>query len=67
LKTTGLIIEDTEMENHLGKAKFTSAKGVQAHRNSKHEEQAVCPVFIPNAVGFAPLLGLVKLEFTICS
>jgi hypothetical protein len=27
LKTTGVIIEDTEMENFLSKAKFTSSEG----------------------------------------
>jgi hypothetical protein len=42
-------------------------KGVQAQRHSKHKEQEVCLLFIPNTVGSAPLLGLVKLGFSICS
>jgi hypothetical protein len=37
LKTTGVTIEDTEMENCLCKVKFTSAEGCMAHGHSMHE------------------------------
>jgi hypothetical protein len=66
-KTTEVTIEDTETESYLGKAKFTSAEGCKVHWHRKHEERAVCPLFIPNIVGLASLLRLVKLRCTVCS
>jgi hypothetical protein len=64
-KPTRDTIEDTEM-SCFSKAKFILVKGVQVHQHSKYEEQEICPLFIPDAVGPASLLGLVKLRYTIC-
>jgi hypothetical protein len=53
--------------NTIGvKAKFTSAEGDTTSRRS-WKSVAVCPHPIPDTLGSPPLLGLVKLGFTICS
>jgi hypothetical protein len=67
LKTTGVTIEDTEMENRLGKAKIYFCRRVCRHTGtaSMRSRQSVLFLFLMQ-VGSAPLLGLVKLGFTIC-
>jgi hypothetical protein len=42
-KTIGVTIKDTEMENCLGRAKFTSAEGCTDTWASKHKEQIIGP------------------------
>jgi hypothetical protein len=49
LKTTRVTIEDTEMENCLSKAKFTSVEG-----HSKQEQQNNRSSFLFDAVGPCP-------------
>jgi hypothetical protein len=55
------------MENCLSKAKFTSAEGCAGARAQQAQGTGGLSSFIPDAVDSAPLLGLVKLSFTICS
>jgi hypothetical protein len=66
LKTTWVTIEDIEMENCLGKAKFTSAEGCAGTWAHQAQGEAIGPHFIPDAQVPAPLLALVGFRCTFC-